>query len=55
MGHKNQKPITMKETEQEYLDSYSRPEGCLAIISGGAVLLFILSITLNVILLIKLF
>jgi hypothetical protein len=44
----------MKTTEQEYIDSYSRPAGCFAIVAAAVVLVMLFSIALNIALLIKL-
>lgn len=44
----------MKKTEKEYLESYDGREGCFAVTAAAVLMVFISSIALNIILLIKL-
>lgn len=43
----------MKKNEKEYIDSYDRPEGCLAVAVGAVVMMLLSSVALNIILLVK--
>lgn len=43
----------MNSTEQDYFDSYARPEGCLAVAAAFILMVMIGSIALNILLLVK--